>query len=339
MKKIFKFLFWFIILAFIFQLLSSIAKSGAFPYIIGALLIFGAYKTLLPIYMKKKKEKFESQIFPYIQQYVSAYTNIWKVWPISITLSEYDYKSIRNLIEKEYHIDSSILAKTNFNQLVDSAIDQSGYELFKSSFLSAISPLPMIITKDFLEEEYYKLFEQNLFYIPFFLQLLSEYNITSSKSNLQNDLSLLNEKRAIIQRSEAIKDAITTNGSLLKNIDINYIDSLSGIEFENILKLLFSQMGYSVKLTKASGDQGADLLLSKAGIEKIVQAKCYHDKVSNTAVQEAVAAKAYYKYPQATVVTNNYFTQGAKDLAKANNVELIDREQLIDLLNSHPLST
>lgn len=339
MKKIFKFLLWFIILAFIFQLLSSIVKSGAFSYIVAALVIFAAYKTLLPTYMKKKKRKFEIQISPYIRQYASAYTNIWKVWPTSITLSEYDYKSIRNLIEKEHHIDSSILSETDFKQLVDSTIDQSGYELFKSSFLSAIPSLPMIITKDFLEEEYYKLFEQNLFYIPFFLQLLGEYNITSSKSDLQNDLSLLNEKHAIIQRSEAIKDAITANGSLLKNIDINYIDSLSGIEFENILKLLFSQMGYSVKLTKASGDQGADLLLSKSGIEKIVQAKCYHDKVSNTAVQEAVAAKAYYKYPQATVVTNNYFTQGAKDLAKANNVELIDRDQLIKLLNSHPIPT
>lgn len=40
----------------------------------------------------------------------------------------------------------------------------------------------------------------------------------------------------------------------------NDIDSLSGIEFENICKNLIENMGFSVETTKASSDGGIDLI-------------------------------------------------------------------------------
>lgn len=51
------------------------------------------------------------------------------------------------------------------------------------------------------------------------------------------------------------------------------IDSMQGKEFEEFLKLLFDDLGYKARVTKASGDYGADLVLNKDGKTIVVQAK------------------------------------------------------------------
>ena len=48
-------------------------------------------------------------------------------------------------------------------------------------------------------------------------------------------------------------------------------------------------------------------------------------------LQEAMAAKAYYKADKAIVVTNRYFTASACTLASVNDVQLIDREVLFGI--------
>ena len=114
--------------------------------------------------------------------------------------------------------------------------------------------------------------------------------------------------------------------------NINDIDEMSGIDFEHYLAALFKQLGYSVSLTKTSGDYGVDLILRKETAKIIVQAKCYKNKVPIKAVQEISAARSYYETSIAWVITNNYFTQPAINLAEANGVRLIDRKELISLI-------
>ena len=121
-------------------------------------------------------------------------------------------------------------------------------------------------------------------------------------------------------------------------ISIQDTDELDGVEFENILSILFAKMGYMVQTTPRSGDQGADLLLEKNGYKTVVQAKRYTKKLDNTSVQEVVAAKYHYQYDDAMVVTNNYFTTGAKELAATNQVKLIDRDVLQQLLIDYPIN-
>lgn len=117
---------------------------------------------------------------------------------------------------------------------------------------------------------------------------------------------------------------------------LSQIDKMDGKDFEKYLKAVFEEKGYKVKLTKDSGDFGADLVMYKKGgfeddkyklPEKvIVQAKRYTKNVGIEAVQQIVAAKGYYKADRCAVATNRYFTKAAKDLAKANEVILWDRE-------------
>jgi len=67
--------------------------------------------------------------------------------------------------------------------------------------------------------------------------------------------------------------------------------------------------------------------------KKINRAKRYASRVGVGAIQEISSAKNYYKADRTAVVTNNYFTDSAKELAKVNNVKLIDRDALYRLIN------
>src|SRR5262249_54090334 len=107
---------------------------------------------------------------------------------------------------------------------------------------------------------------------------------------------------------------------------------MRGTPFEDFLGRVFESLGYRVQFTKASGDQGADLLLTGKGIRAAIQTKGYKDRVGNHAVQEIVAAMAFYQCTSCAVITNSQFTSGAIDLAQANGCRLIDGSQIPDLI-------
>lgn len=106
------------------------------------------------------------------------------------------------------------------------------------------------------------------------------------------------------------------------------VDKLSGRAFEKYLEVQFRRLGYRVKLTEASHDYGADLVLKKWGKKTVVQAKRYEKNVGIAAVQEAVGSIAYYDADQAMVVTNSGFTKSARNLARQNEVELWGRQEI-----------
>ncbi|BAW28160.1 hypothetical protein MTHERMMSTA1_02790 [Methanosarcina thermophila MST-A1] len=110
---------------------------------------------------------------------------------------------------------------------------------------------------------------------------------------------------------------------------------MNGYKFEEFMKHVYEQLGYSVYHTPKSRDQGADLILTSKERKRIaVQVKRSSSKVSNSAVQEVVAAKGFYKCTKGIVVTNSYFTDSARQLAKANFIDLVDRNELEKLINT-----
>lgn len=112
---------------------------------------------------------------------------------------------------------------------------------------------------------------------------------------------------------------------------IYQVDSMRGSTFEDYLAAILRAKGYTVQQTPASGDYGADLILTAAnGIKIAVQAKRYTDKVGIKAVQEISSAKNYYGVDECWVITNNYFTAPAINLAGSNDIKLIDRDQLVN---------
>jgi restriction system protein len=125
------------------------------------------------------------------------------------------------------------------------------------------------------------------------------------------------------------KRLLTKNPSNQPLYTLDEIDEMDGYKFEEVMKHVYEQLGYSVYHTPYSCDQGADLILTSKRRTKIaVQVKRYSGKVSNSAVQEVVAAKGFYKCTKGIVVTNSYFTDSAKQLAEANFIDLVDRNEL-----------
>ena len=116
--------------------------------------------------------------------------------------------------------------------------------------------------------------------------------------------------------------------------DIDKIDKMDGFKFERLLATYFYCLGYDYEKTPDRDDFGADLILTKNNERIAVQAKRWNSYVDIKAVQEVVAAKGYYSAQKAWVVTNNYFTDPAKELANRNGVKLIDRPRLKKILYS-----
>jgi restriction system protein len=132
-----------------------------------------------------------------------------------------------------------------------------------------------------------------------------------------------------------IKRLLKKNPSKPALLTLAEIDEMNGYKFEEFMKHVYEQLGYSVYHTPLSGDQGADLILTSKKRTKIaVQVKRYSGKVSNSAVQEVVAAKGFYKCTEGIVVTNSYFTDSAKQLAEANFIDLVDRSELEKLIKN-----
>lgn len=100
---------------------------------------------------------------------------------------------------------------------------------------------------------------------------------------------------------------------------------MTGLEYESVVANYLRCHGYNrVSVTKGSGDFGIDVIAHKGGHKYAVQCKYYTSAVSLDAVQEAVAGMAYYNCDRAMVVTNSTYTNAAKELAKYNNVILVE---------------
>ncbi len=122
------------------------------------------------------------------------------------------------------------------------------------------------------------------------------------------------------------------NAQKVAIFNISQVDLLSGIEFEELLLEIFKTLGYSASLTKTTGDFGADLIIEKKGKRYAVQAKCYTKTVGAHAVQEVIGAKQHYRASDAIVVTNNYFSNEARQIAAENDIVLLDRNFFINIL-------
>ena len=109
-------------------------------------------------------------------------------------------------------------------------------------------------------------------------------------------------------------------------------DSLNGHEFEQWCANLLRRNGFkNVEVTQSSGDQGVDILAEKDDIRYAIQCKCYSRKLDNTPVQEVSAGRAFYNCHIGVVMTNNYFTYPAQQLAKATGILLWDRDRILKL--------
>lgn len=108
-------------------------------------------------------------------------------------------------------------------------------------------------------------------------------------------------------------------------------DDITPDEFEQACANVLNNVGWQAQKTKASGDQGADVIAVKDDVKIVIQCKLYGQPVGNFAVQEAHAARAHYDADLAAVVTNQTYTKSAKQLANTTGVLLLHYDDLSQL--------
>lgn len=111
------------------------------------------------------------------------------------------------------------------------------------------------------------------------------------------------------------------------------IDHMEGHEFEYWCASLLRRNGFfGVEVTQGSGDQGVDITATKDGIRYAIQCKCYSSDLGNKPVQEVHTGKSIYHCQVGAVMTNRYFTAGARQAAEATGTLLWDRDKLVEML-------
>lgn len=203
-----------------------------------------------------------------------------------------------------------------FAEIIEQNINKEYDKILIPAYKKISRILGKNITQENVIKEYMKIpygIEYNFGTIS---KLLDKFNLEYNKEEVEK---IIKEVQEDMELNEFEQDLGST-----QNINIGDFERLTGYEFEGYLKELFTLLGYTVIQTSLSGDQGADLIMSKDCEKIVVQAKKYNGKVPNKAIQEIVAAKNHYKANRAIVVTDSSFTRSAIDLALSNNVELWD---------------
>jgi len=114
----------------------------------------------------------------------------------------------------------------------------------------------------------------------------------------------------------------------LRALRIADIDAMKWDDFERYVAMLLKARGCTdVRLTEYY-DRGVDIVATKDGVRWGVQVKQYSRPVRKDAVEQVYTALSYYHCQRAMVVTNSHFTEQAKEIARANNCALIDRDRL-----------
>jgi hypothetical protein len=136
---------------------------------------------------------------------------------------------------------------------------------------------------------------RNQLIIIFFL--LRVISITpQSRSYVKNSISPV--------LSEIVDSKSKRRGEALNN-ELSFSNHTTPLlEFELLCAEILTAPGWTATSTKASGDQGADVIAEKSGTRIILQCKLYTGTVGNKAVQEAYTAQRHYFANASAVVTN-----------------------------------
>ncbi|MDL4840887.1 restriction endonuclease [Aquibacillus rhizosphaerae] len=119
---------------------------------------------------------------------------------------------------------------------------------------------------------------------------------------------------------------------------IHEIDQMDEIEFEELFYHLFEQKGYYVNRTSKTEHCGANLFLRRGNDKVVVLAKLHSDNIDVTVINDVVDAAGFYKANNKWLVTNQYFTEPATELANRNQVKLINRDDLLRMLREYNIS-
>ena len=144
--------------------------------------------------------------------------------------------------------------------------------------------------------------------------------------------------KTLNSKVKSLKPRYKLTKKQFKKLDFNsksleMIDSLDGIQFEDLCCEILAKLGYTkIHKTNITGDFGLDIICTKDGKRYGIQCKCYSSAVGISAIEEAFAGAAYYRCDVPIVMSNEYFTDAAQEMARVIGVTLWSRHFFMQVL-------
>lgn len=289
------------------------------------------------------KEKYEHQLVPEMQKYIKDNT--------ASVMEE-----LRGELKRRDYADT--LPVKSEQGYTDAELEELIAKLLKDKYEEILEPGIERFIKD------NKKFEMLMNYPPYMLQGLIEGIVTdklrgrqpkmtargrkASKDDDEDEGIEASETDIIIEELDEVEKKARKESPevtmeeyeriVTSKKGILAIDNMGGEKFENFLKIYFQGQYSRVIGTPKTADYGADLLLTNRNGEMIVvQAKRHFSKITITTVYEVLGGMVYHGTQKGIIVTNNTFTKNAITLAKKGNVELWDRNSLIERITKDDL--
>ncbi|RUL86469.1 restriction endonuclease [Tautonia sociabilis] len=117
------------------------------------------------------------------------------------------------------------------------------------------------------------------------------------------------------------------------DLKLAQLDSLSPEGFEEFVAELFEAIGYEVDRVGGTGDEGADLRVTRNGLRGVVQCK-YHKKgvVGSPELQKFLGTIHHTGCHKGFFVTTRTFSLAAERFASDHPIELVDGPRLVELV-------
>jgi len=216
--------------------------------------------------------------------------------------------------------------------------------------------------EDQATDRVYRIGQEKDVYINIPIGIHEKLEAAEYKGSFDEKLNRLLERKRKLSRSVLIPSIITETDIMediletptikepsKSSIDINGIDSISGENFEKFVGNLYRHLGYrNAHVTPLIGDNGADVVvIDKEKGNFLIQCKHVSNPKQNiqkTGVQEIISAKNLYeknydcKFELIVFTNAEGFTSGATQLAEVNNVKLMKRIDLKNIINEHKIS-
>lgn len=127
----------------------------------------------------------------------------------------------------------------------------------------------------------------------------------------------------------------------MNNFNLEALQTLTPIEFENLVQTLLVKMGFNASTTKASGDGGIDIIAINeqpiVGGKYVIQCKRYAtgNNIGEPVIRELYGVMHAENANKGILITTSDFSKQAIVFAQDKAIELITGQSLLNLLNKY----
>lgn len=262
----------------------------------------------------------------YINELYNFAQNVVLTRELSIYATPYYNEALQNSYEKL------------FSNIPDHSLEIYFYPVFEADFFNFYIYLTTDDNSDIkIDNHSFSIMEDVYFYMLDKTDDIRDELIFSTQSYAKKNIILENsrlEEYRYLNACNVVKELVfSLYVNKWKMSDINLKQkNITPLDYEKSITIKLKSLGFNARTTKASGDQGADVIAKKNDVSFAIQCKKYSKPVGNKAVQEANAGRDFYNCDYGVVVSNAGFTKSARQAANACKIILLNDTQLEKLL-------